>query len=327
MGKHLTDDEINMNLNNCKTSGRWIILQGLHNQLENLYRMKFPKTSEKFMICATIPRGVALPEFILSQFRLQVSLKSFTHGKTVFPQNIDLPETTFERIEALIYLVAEEQKFEDQLKKVFSLAFQFTPFTRWAISPSWPVSFSSTWRSLSLTTRMIIPTLSSDFFLTHSRSSWEGTSTPATNTWPEWLPSYIRWLYICQCFYQNSSSGWRPFCSGWDRQDSFSGWVLLKKFDQCKLVLHYRWDGGWVIQGIHWLQPIDCVKLGEAMGHGGEHRDWEVPEEDQWALHDLGQRSGRQVKHNWKHWLETSCQAVKTTPLMPIKWKWKTGTN
>ena len=77
MGKHLTDDEINMNLNNCKTSGRWIILQGLHNQLENLYRLKFPKTSEKFMICATIPRGVALPEFILSQFRLQVSLKSF----------------------------------------------------------------------------------------------------------------------------------------------------------------------------------------------------------------------------------------------------------
>ena len=77
MGKHLTDDEINMNLNNCKTSGRWIILQGLHNQLENLYRMKFPKTSEKFMICATIPRGVALPEFILSQFRLQVALVSF----------------------------------------------------------------------------------------------------------------------------------------------------------------------------------------------------------------------------------------------------------
>ena len=73
MGKHLTDDEINMNLNNCKTSGRWIILQGLHNQLENLYRIKFPETSEKFMICATIPRGVALPEFVLSQFRLQVN--------------------------------------------------------------------------------------------------------------------------------------------------------------------------------------------------------------------------------------------------------------
>ena len=117
MGKHLTDDEINMNLNNCKTSGRWIILQGLHNQLENLYRMKFPKTSEKFMICATIPRGVALPEFILSQFRLQVALVSFPL-LLFFPQNIDLPETTFERIEALIYLVAEEQKFEEQLKKV-----------------------------------------------------------------------------------------------------------------------------------------------------------------------------------------------------------------
>ena len=114
MGKHLTDDEINMNLNNCKTSGRWIILQGLHNQLENLYRLKFPKTSEKFMICATIPRGVALPEFILSQFRLQ---------------NIDLPETTFERIEALIYLVAEEQKFEEQLKKVCSLSLSLLLFS------------------------------------------------------------------------------------------------------------------------------------------------------------------------------------------------------
>ena len=128
MGKHLTDDEINMNLNNCKTSGRWIILQGLHNQLENLYRMKFPKTSEKFMICATIPRGVALPEFILSQFRLQVALISFPFPTViVFPQNIDLPETTFERIEALIYLVAEEQKFEEQLKKVSSL-FNFSQF-------------------------------------------------------------------------------------------------------------------------------------------------------------------------------------------------------
>jgi hypothetical protein len=85
MGPHLTDDEINMNINNCKTSGRWIILQvaprpspdrvpvqGLHNQLDNLYRIKFPETSEKFMICATIPRNVTLPEFVLSQFRLQV---------------------------------------------------------------------------------------------------------------------------------------------------------------------------------------------------------------------------------------------------------------
>ena len=45
----------------------------------------------------------------------------------VFPQNIDLPETTFERIEALIYLVAEEQKFEEQLKKVCSL-FNFSQF-------------------------------------------------------------------------------------------------------------------------------------------------------------------------------------------------------
>ena len=102
MGAHLTDDEINMNLNNCKLSGRWIILQGLHNQLENLYRIKFPETSNKFMICATIPRNVVLPEFVLSQFRLQ---------------SIDLPNTTAERIEALIYLVAEEHEFEENLKR------------------------------------------------------------------------------------------------------------------------------------------------------------------------------------------------------------------
>ena len=67
MGKHLDDDEINMNLNNCKLSGRWIILQGLHNQIDNLYRIKFPETDHKFMIFATLPRHVFLPEFVISQ--------------------------------------------------------------------------------------------------------------------------------------------------------------------------------------------------------------------------------------------------------------------
>ena len=67
MGKHLDDDEINMNLNNCKLSGRWIILQGLHNQIDNLYRIKFPETDNKFMIFATLPRHVVLPEFVISQ--------------------------------------------------------------------------------------------------------------------------------------------------------------------------------------------------------------------------------------------------------------------
>ena len=66
MGQHLMDDEINMNLHNCKISGRWIILQGLLNQLKNLYRIKFPET--------TIPRHTVLPEFVLSQFRLQVKI-------------------------------------------------------------------------------------------------------------------------------------------------------------------------------------------------------------------------------------------------------------
>ena len=82
----MDDDEINMNLNNCKLSSRWIILQGininlflniinfntvkllgLHNQIDNLYRIKFPETSDKFMIFATIPRHVVLPEFVISQ--------------------------------------------------------------------------------------------------------------------------------------------------------------------------------------------------------------------------------------------------------------------
>ena len=40
---------------------------GLHNQIDNLYRIKFPDTSDKFMIFATIPRHVVLPEFVISQ--------------------------------------------------------------------------------------------------------------------------------------------------------------------------------------------------------------------------------------------------------------------
>lgn len=75
----------------------------MHNQIDNLYRIKFPETSDKFMIFATIPRHVVLPEFVISQFRLQ---------------NIDLPTTTPERIEALIHLVSEEHDFEQNLKKV-----------------------------------------------------------------------------------------------------------------------------------------------------------------------------------------------------------------
>ena len=42
-------------------------------------------------------------QYVISQFRLQ---------------NIDLPNTTPERIEALIHLVSEEHDFEEQLKKV-----------------------------------------------------------------------------------------------------------------------------------------------------------------------------------------------------------------
>lgn len=37
MGKHLDDDEINMNLNNCKLSSRWIILQGNNIKIENVF--------------------------------------------------------------------------------------------------------------------------------------------------------------------------------------------------------------------------------------------------------------------------------------------------
>ena len=46
-------------------------LQGLHNQIDNLYRIKFPETSDKFMIFATIPRHVILPEFVISQVVFQ----------------------------------------------------------------------------------------------------------------------------------------------------------------------------------------------------------------------------------------------------------------
>ena len=55
MGKHLDDDEINMNLNNCKLSGRWIILQGnilspiLKHQLSKTFHLKGCTT--RLIIC------------------------------------------------------------------------------------------------------------------------------------------------------------------------------------------------------------------------------------------------------------------------------------
>ena len=50
-----------------------------------------------------LSQGTCLPYSIITRFKLQ---------------NIDLPSTTMERIEALIYLVAEDFQLEDMLKKV-----------------------------------------------------------------------------------------------------------------------------------------------------------------------------------------------------------------
>ena len=89
-------------------------------QIDNLYRIKFPETSDRFMIFATIPRHVVLPEFVISQvstFSIKIFL-NFVSFLQFRLQNIDLPNTTPERIEALIHLVSEEHDFEENLKKV-----------------------------------------------------------------------------------------------------------------------------------------------------------------------------------------------------------------
>lgn len=72
------------------------------------------------MIFATIPRHVVLPEFVISQvstFSIKIFL-NFVSFLQFRLQNIDLPNTTPERIEALIHLVSEEHDFEENLKKV-----------------------------------------------------------------------------------------------------------------------------------------------------------------------------------------------------------------
>ena len=86
------------------------------------------------MIFATIPRHVVLPEFVISQVRQQKIdqakyLNQYVNSQFRL-QNIDLPNTTPERIEALIHLVSEEHDFEEQLKKSLREAeVQVSPFT------------------------------------------------------------------------------------------------------------------------------------------------------------------------------------------------------
>ena len=57
-------------------------LQGLHNQIDNLYRIKFPETSDKFMIFATIPRHVILPPCQSSRRNSVPKIDAFGHHDT-----------------------------------------------------------------------------------------------------------------------------------------------------------------------------------------------------------------------------------------------------
>jgi len=102
MGKHLDYNEINMTMSNCKKMGRWVILQGLHNQKDEIHKFVFPETGPNFRIYATMPTETVLPTSALHRFKLQ---------------HIDLPVTTLERIESLIYLISTDHNIEENLKK------------------------------------------------------------------------------------------------------------------------------------------------------------------------------------------------------------------
>jgi dynein heavy chain len=56
MGSHLNYQEINNTMHNCKSSRRWLIMQGLHNQVEELEKIKIPPIDDNFMVFATIPQ-------------------------------------------------------------------------------------------------------------------------------------------------------------------------------------------------------------------------------------------------------------------------------
>ena len=56
MGKHLDSQEINKTVEDCKNSKTILIMQGLHNQIDELAKLKIPETDENFMVYATIPK-------------------------------------------------------------------------------------------------------------------------------------------------------------------------------------------------------------------------------------------------------------------------------
>ena len=68
MGNHLNYQEINNTMHNCKNSRRWLIMQGLHNQVEELEKIKIPATDDNFMVFATIPKVIYKIIFFFSWY-------------------------------------------------------------------------------------------------------------------------------------------------------------------------------------------------------------------------------------------------------------------
>jgi dynein heavy chain len=58
MGSHLNYQEINNTMQDCKNSRRWLIMQGLHNQIGELEKIKIPPIDDSFMVFATIPQVI-----------------------------------------------------------------------------------------------------------------------------------------------------------------------------------------------------------------------------------------------------------------------------
>jgi hypothetical protein len=58
MGSHLNYQEINNTMQDCKNSKRWLIMQGLHNQIGELEKIKIPPIDDSFMVFATIPQVI-----------------------------------------------------------------------------------------------------------------------------------------------------------------------------------------------------------------------------------------------------------------------------
>ena len=55
MGKHLEFGEIQNTVDDCKNTRQILILQGIHNQVEEMLKLKIPEVDDEFMIYATIP--------------------------------------------------------------------------------------------------------------------------------------------------------------------------------------------------------------------------------------------------------------------------------